>query len=148
MRRAEGIETVCVSPALVFGPGEIYRRTLPLFRLVKWGLLPVVPPGGTTLCDVRDVAVAHVAALAHGEPGARYILGGPQLTFRALATTIAEVTRGARPIAELPLSWLRVAALPESPRRRGPACRCRSARETSRISGTTVITRRRARRRR
>ncbi len=110
--RAEAIETVCVNPALVFGPGEVYARTLPLFRLAKWGLLPLVPPGGTTLCDVRDVADAHVAALTRGQPGARYILGGPQLTFRELATTIAEVTRGARPLAELPAGLLRAAALP------------------------------------
>ena len=112
VRRAEGIATVCVNPALVFGPGEIYKRTLPLFRLVKHGLLPLVPPGGTTLCDVRDVADAHVAALTRGEPGARYILGGPQLTFRALATTIAEVTGGAPPRAELPAGLLRAAAIP------------------------------------
>jgi dihydroflavonol-4-reductase len=112
VRRAEGIETICLNPSLVFGPGEVYKRTLPLFRLVKWGLLPLVPPGGTTLCDVRDVAQAHVAALTRGEPGARYITGGPQLTFRQLATTIAEVTQGARPIAELPASLLRAAALP------------------------------------
>ncbi|HEY2745620.1 MAG TPA: NAD-dependent epimerase/dehydratase family protein, partial [Polyangia bacterium] len=32
VRRATGLETVCVSPALVFGPGEVHRRTLPLFR--------------------------------------------------------------------------------------------------------------------
>lgn len=112
VRRATGIETVCVNPALVFGPGEVYKRTLPLFRLIKWGLMPLVPPGGTTLCDVRDVAAAHVAALTHGEPGARYILGGPQLTFRELATTIAEVTRGARPIAVVPAKLLRTVAAP------------------------------------
>ena len=112
VRRADGLETVCLNPALVFGPGEIYKRTLPLFRLVKWGLLPVVPPGGTTLCDERDVAAAHVAALTRGEPGARYILGGPHLTFRELATTIAEVTGGARPIAVAPAGLLRAAALP------------------------------------
>jgi dihydroflavonol-4-reductase len=112
VRRAEGIETICVNPSLVFGPGEVYKRTLPLFRLVKWGLLPLVPPGGTTLCDVRDVAAAHVAALTRGEPGARYITGGPHLTFRQLATTIAEVTHGARPIAELPAALMRAAALP------------------------------------
>ena len=112
VRRAEGIETVCINPSLVFGPGEVYKRTLPLFRLVKWGLLPIVPPGGTTLCDVRDVAAAHVAALTRGEPGARYITGGPHLTFRQLATTIAEVTEGARPIVELPAWLLRAAALP------------------------------------
>ncbi|HEY1586115.1 MAG TPA: NAD-dependent epimerase/dehydratase family protein, partial [Polyangia bacterium] len=107
--RADGLETVCLNPSLVFGPGEVFKRTLPLFRLVKWGLLPLVPPGGTTVCDVRDVAAAHVAALTHGEPGARYILGGPHLTFRELATTIAEVTEGARPVAELPASLLRAA---------------------------------------
>jgi dihydroflavonol-4-reductase len=112
VRRADGIATVCLNPSLVFGPGEVYKRTLPLFRLVKWGLLPLVPPGGTTLCDVRDVAAAHVAALTHGEPGARYILGGPHVTFRQLATTIAEVTDGARPIAELPAGLLRAALLP------------------------------------
>ncbi|HEX8954583.1 MAG TPA: NAD-dependent epimerase, partial [Polyangia bacterium] len=75
-------------------------------------LLPLVPPGGTTLCDGRDVAAAHMAALTRGEPGARYILGGPHLTFRQLATTIAEVTGGARPIAEVPAALLRAAALP------------------------------------
>jgi nucleoside-diphosphate-sugar epimerase len=85
---------------------------LPLFRLVKWGLMPLVPPGGTTLCDVRDVAEAHVAALTRGQPGARYILGGPHVTYRELATTVAEVTEGARPIGALPASVLRAAALP------------------------------------
>lgn len=112
VRRAEGIETICLNPALVFGPGEVYRRTLPLFRAVKWGLLPIVPPGGSTLCDVRDVAEAHVAALTRGEPGARYILGGPQVSFRQLATAVAEATGGARPLVELPPSLVRALALP------------------------------------
>ena len=118
VRRATGIETVCVNPSLISGPGEVVRRMLPLFRLVKWGLLPLVPPGGTTLCDVRDVAAAHVAALTQGEPGARYITGGPHLTFLQLATTIAEVTRGARPLAALPAGLLRAAALPIAALRR------------------------------
>lgn len=112
VRRAEGIETVCLNPALVFGPGEVHRRTLPLFRAVKWGLAPLVPRGGNTLCDVRDVAAAHVAALTRGEPGQRYILGGPMLTFRELLTTLAEVTGGARPIAELPPALVRAAIVP------------------------------------
>jgi nucleoside-diphosphate-sugar epimerase len=109
---ANGLETICLNPSLVFGPGEVYRRTLPLFRLIKWGLFPLAPPGGTTLCDVRDVADAHVAALTRGEPGARYIVGGPHLTFRELATTIAQLTHGARPLAEVPAALLRAAALP------------------------------------
>jgi dihydroflavonol-4-reductase len=112
VRRAQGIETVVLNPAVVLGPGEITRRTLLAFRLVKWGLLPLVPPGGTTLCDVRDVAEAHVAALTRGQSGERYILGGPQLTFRELATALAEATGGARPLAALPASLLHGAAVP------------------------------------
>jgi dihydroflavonol-4-reductase len=110
--RADGLETVVLNPALVFGPGALYKRTLTLFRLVKWGLLPVVPPGGLTICDVRDIAAAHVAALTQGEARTRYILGGPHVTFRELATTIAEVTRGARPIAAVPPAWLHAVAVP------------------------------------
>jgi dihydroflavonol-4-reductase len=110
--RSEDIETVVLSPAMVFGPGEVYKRTLTLFRLVKWGLLPLVPPGGITICDVREVADAHVAAVTRGQRATRYILGGPHLTFRQLATAIAEVTGGARPIAEVPAALVRAAAVP------------------------------------
>src|SRR5206468_3649484 len=72
VRRCDGLETICLNPALVFGPGEVYRRTLTLFRVIKYGLLPFVPPGGATLCDVRDVAEAHVAALTRAEPALGY----------------------------------------------------------------------------
>jgi dihydroflavonol-4-reductase len=111
-KTAKDMTTICLSPALVFGPGDVFKRTLGLFRLVKWGLLPVVPPGGTTICDVRDVAEAHVSALTAGETGQRYILGGPHLTFRELATTVAEVTGGARPLASLPASVVHAVELP------------------------------------
>jgi dihydroflavonol-4-reductase len=58
------------------------------------------------------VAEAHVAALTKGETGQRYILGGPHLTFRQLATTIAEVTGGARPLAELPARVIDAVGVP------------------------------------
>jgi dihydroflavonol-4-reductase len=112
VQKAEGLTTICLSPAMVFGPGDVFKRTLALFRLVKWGLLPLVPPGGTTICDVRDVAEAHVAALTRGDSGERYILGGPHLTFRQLATTVAEVTGGARPLGEVPASVIDAVSVP------------------------------------
>lgn len=112
VQKAEGLTTVCLSPALVFGPGDVFKRTLGLFRLIKWGLLPLVPPGGTTICDVRDVAEAHVAALTQGGTGERYILGGPHLTFRQLATTVAEVTGGARPLGEVPARLIDAVGVP------------------------------------
>jgi nucleoside-diphosphate-sugar epimerase len=112
VRNAAGIETISLNPALLLGPGERYRHSLPLFRLAKWGLLQIVPSGGATVCDVRDVAAAHLAALTRGRPGERYVLGGPQLTFAALAGELAAATGGSPARAEIPPSVVRFAALP------------------------------------
>ena len=112
VRQARDLHTVCLNPALVLGPGERYRHSLPLFRLAKWGLLRVVPAGGATLCDVRDVAAAHVAALTRGGAGERYVLGGPQLSFAALADELAAATGGSSARAEIPSALVRFAALP------------------------------------
>jgi dihydroflavonol-4-reductase len=112
VRHARDLETISLNPALVLGPGERYRHSLPLFRLAKWGLLTLVPVGGMTLCDVRDVAAAHIAALTRGQPGERYILGGPQLTFSQLASELAAATGGHPARVELPSVLLRLGSLP------------------------------------
>ncbi len=109
---AQDLERVSLNPALVLGPGERYRHSLPLFRAAKWGLLPLVPSGGITLCDVRDVARAHVVALTRGVSGARYILGGPQLTFFDLVSELAAATGGRAPRVEIPSAIMRVGSLP------------------------------------
>jgi dihydroflavonol-4-reductase len=112
VRSARDLETVCLNPALVVGPDEVGRRALPLFRAVRAGLLPLVPPGGTTLCDVRDVAATHVAALERGRAGERYILGGPHLSFREGLSLVADEVGGRAPRAELPANAVRAGMLP------------------------------------
>jgi nucleoside-diphosphate-sugar epimerase len=112
VRQARDLETISLNPAMVVGPGERYRHTLPLFRLAKWGLLRVVPEGGATLCDVRDVAAAHVAALGRGRSGERYVLGGPHLSFAELAGELAAATGGSPARLELPSVMVRFGALP------------------------------------
>jgi dihydroflavonol-4-reductase len=49
-------------------------------------------PGGLNLVDVRDVALAHVAALTRAEPGSRHAIGGENLSYRAMAALCAEET--------------------------------------------------------
>jgi nucleoside-diphosphate-sugar epimerase len=112
VRHARDLETVCLNPTMVFGPEEVYRRWLPLFKLVRWGLARVAPPGGFTVCDVRDVAAAHVSALTRGKPGARYILGGPHLAFIELLEILARLLEGGAPFARVPAMVIRVAAIP------------------------------------
>ncbi len=111
--RAENrFETVCVNPALVLGPNDITARTVGLFRAVKLGLGLVAPPGGITVCDVRDIASAHVAALDRGTAGARYILGGPHVTYRELLAQVATLMGRPKPLFELPTQLMRLSALP------------------------------------
>jgi dihydroflavonol-4-reductase len=112
VRRTRAVETVCLNPALVVGPNEVHRRSLALFRLVRAGLLVATPPGGTTLCDVRDVAAAHVSALERGCAGERYILGGPHLSFAELVRLVAEEVGGRPSRYALPPLLVRLGALP------------------------------------
>jgi dihydroflavonol-4-reductase len=107
VREAQGIETVTLNPAVVFGPGDVYRRLLPLYRLCKWRLFVATPTGGTTVCDVRDVADAHVAALTAGSHGERYILGGAHLRWRELISLIAGTVGGWPPRWTIPDALVR-----------------------------------------
>ena len=87
-------DIVALCPTAVFGPGDVKPTTgLTLLALAR-GLLPTYVEGRTNIVDVRDVAQAHVAALASGRGGERYILGGHNPTVGAtlgLAARLAGV---------------------------------------------------------
>lgn len=87
---AEGLDAVMVNPALVFGVGRAGENTRRIVDAVRKGRLPAAPPGSTCAADVRDVAEGHLRAMHLGETGARYILGGENLSWRALIATLAE----------------------------------------------------------
>lgn len=93
---AKGLPVVSVLPAALFGPGDWkptpngrllldYLRRSPDFRIPVFN-------GGFSLVDVDDVAVGHVLALERGVPGERYILGGDNVTYEELFTTLSDMT--------------------------------------------------------
>lgn len=84
-----GISVSIANPGLLYGPGD--RTNLPLFRAVSEGRMPVVPPGGTNVVDVRDVAEGLRLLLLSGERKERFILGGHNLRFSEIVRTIAGV---------------------------------------------------------
>lgn len=104
---APGFAVVALLPALVFGPGPSHQRTRSFLRLLHLGCGRLAPPGGTTVCDVRDVAEAHVAALTRGRAGERYILGGTTLSFRRLIELFAAELHAPRPLATIPPGLIR-----------------------------------------
>jgi dihydroflavonol-4-reductase len=72
---------VILSPSLLLGPGDTRgSSTEDVLRFLR-RQIPTVPPGGLSFVDVRDAAAAFVTALDKGEPGQRYLLGGPNWTF-------------------------------------------------------------------
>ncbi len=105
-----GIDTVCVNPSLLLGPGD--RRlssTGDVLRFLR-KQIPVVPEGGVNFVDVRDAAAATVAALERGRPGERYLLGGPNWTMREFFGRLSRASKVTPPWLKLPSSVSRLGA--------------------------------------
>jgi dihydroflavonol-4-reductase len=103
LARQAGVWTVVVNPAFMIGPYDVKpssgRLLLPLAR----GPLVGYPVRGGTCCvDVRDAVAGALAAIERGRRGERYILGGENLTYRALFARALAVL-GRRPL-NVPIS--------------------------------------------
>jgi dihydroflavonol-4-reductase len=108
---AEGLDAVLVNPALVFGVGEGDTNTRRIVDAVRSGWMVAAPPGGTNVVDVRDVAAGHRAAMARGETGARYILGGDNRSWQSVLGTLATAFGVAPPRYTVPASVLTAGSL-------------------------------------
>jgi dihydroflavonol-4-reductase len=92
---AARIPTVALLPTAPVGPGDV--KPTPTGKLVRdfaRGKIVAKAPGsgGMNLVAVEDVARAHVTALKKGRPGARYPIGGENLSMDEIWQMLAEVT--------------------------------------------------------
>ncbi len=86
----DGLPAVIVNPSAVFGSGDVHRSRVGLVgRMLAGRLPPVAPPGGLNAVHIDDVVAGHLAALEHGTLGARYILGGENMTHAELLAKVA-----------------------------------------------------------
>jgi len=99
-----GLDAVILNPGAIVGAYDVggWAR---IIRLVAAGRLPGVPPGGTSFCDVREVAKAHIAAAERGRTGENYLLGGVDAPYMALAQAAGAVAGRAVPKRATP-AWL------------------------------------------
>lgn len=100
-----GVEVVVACPTVVLGGPS--ARLVPSNAIVLRYLLDATRstyPGGCNVVGVRDVAAGHVLLSEHGIPGARYILGGENLSWRLLHATIADLAGLGGPFVEVPSS--------------------------------------------
>jgi dihydroflavonol-4-reductase len=87
----QGLWAVSVLPTAVMGRGDLSLIGGQLvLRALKGQPFPF-PEGGSNFIDVRDVAMAQIAAAERGRPGERYVLGGHNIPHRQAAGIIGSV---------------------------------------------------------
>lgn len=94
-REGSGLELVALNPTWIAGPTltASARSSLQFFTGMLDGTLTAVPRQRFGIADVRDVAAAHLAAMATPEAaGNRYLLlaDGPTMTFLDVANVLRE----------------------------------------------------------
>lgn len=100
-----GLPVVVVNPSLLFGPGDDRRSSTGDVALFLEGQILAIPRGGLNFVDARDAAAGLRAAMQHGEPGERYLLGGPNWTFREIIQTVARIAGRSAPSLEPSLQF-------------------------------------------
>ena len=89
--RELGIDVIVVNPSLLLGPGDARQSSTGDVRRFLDGKLPVMPRGGLSFVDVRDAADAMLAAADKGRPFERYLVGGPNWTFKDFFSRLGRV---------------------------------------------------------
>lgn len=98
-----GLPVVVVNPSLILGPGDDRRSSTEDVALFLEGQIMAMPSGGLNFVDARDAAAGLRAAMERGKPGERYLLGGPNWTFRELIQSVAQIANRKAPSIELPV---------------------------------------------
>jgi dihydroflavonol-4-reductase len=103
--RRYALPVVIANPSLLLGPGDDRQSSTGDIALFLQGQILAIPQGGLNFVDVRDAAAGLVAAMRRGKPGERYLLGGPNWTFRQLIGKVAEISGRRAPRLQPSLPW-------------------------------------------
>ena len=99
----QGLPVVIVNPSTPVGPRDV--KPTPTGRIIVdalRGRIPAYVDTGLNIAHVDDVAVGHLLAFERGEQGQRYILGGEDLSLKAILDLICNYADRAPPRLRLP----------------------------------------------
>ena len=103
MVRRVRLPAIIVNPSTPVGPRDI--KPTPTGRVIveaARGHIPAYVDTGLNLVHVDDVAQGHLAALARGKIGERYILGGSNVALAELLAGVARLVGRSPPRVRLP----------------------------------------------
>jgi dihydroflavonol-4-reductase len=107
-----GVDVVIVNPTTPIGERDI--KPTPTGRIVVDFLkkkFPAYVETGLNLVDATECARGHIQALEKGKSGARYILGGENLTLKQILDRLAAITGLKSPTVKLPYAFALAAAV-------------------------------------
>lgn len=102
-----GLPAVIVNPSTPIGPRD--ARPTPTGRIIveaASGRMPAFVESGLNLVHVDDVADGHLAAMARGQIGERYVLGGQDVSLREMLAVVAELVGRKAPTIRIPTAPL------------------------------------------
>ena len=102
-----GLPAVIVNPSTPIGPRD--QRPTPTGRIIveaASGRMPAFVESGLNLVHVDDVADGHIAAMACGRIGERYILGGQDVSLREMLAVVAGLVGRKAPTVRIPTAPL------------------------------------------
>ena len=102
-----GLPAVVVNPSTPIGPRD--QRPTPTGRIIveaASGRMPAFVESGLNLVHVDDVADGHIAAMAKGRIGERYVLGGQDVSLREMLAVVAGLVGRKPPTVRIPTAPL------------------------------------------
>jgi dihydroflavonol-4-reductase len=102
-----GIEVVAVNPTLLLGSGDRRLSSTGDVRKFLKGQVPLLPEGGISFVDARDVATATANALHAGRSGHCYLMGAANWTLKEFFQRLGRVGNVAAPRLRAPKKLLR-----------------------------------------
>jgi dihydroflavonol-4-reductase len=101
--KASDFEVVVLNPGTIFGAGDIHLNAGTYIKAIQQNQGFFAASGGTNCVSVNDVVDGHILAMQKGKPGEKYVLGGENLSYKALFELIGQVLDlKFHPVIELP----------------------------------------------
>ncbi len=96
-------QLITLNPSLALGPGDTRGSSTTDVKRFLDRELPIVPSGGFSFVDARDVATTVIAAIEQGRPGERYLLGALNCTFADFFQRLGQVSGVKGPPLSIPI---------------------------------------------
>ena len=102
---------ITLNPSLLLGPGDDRGSSTGDVKALLERQILSLPTGGLSFVDVRDCAVAAIAAMERGRPKQRYLLGSANWDFVQFSKAVSQASGVNVPFMKSP-TWLSLLAAP------------------------------------